>query len=69
MNAGTPKPKPKDKRTQTHVNTRLAMREYKIGVVVKLNNVFVTSKAIYSILEESFATQFKEVRSKTHDKR
>ena len=44
------------------------MREYKIGVVVKLNNVFVTSKAIYSILEESFATQFKEVRSKTHDK-
>ena len=37
------------------------MREDKIaiGVVVKLKNVCEASKAIYSIIEESFVTQFK----------
>ena len=55
--------------TQTHKNTRLAAREDKIGVFVKLKNVCEASKALYSILEESFVTQFKEVRSKTHDKK
>ena len=40
----------------TQKKPRLAMREDKI---VKLKNVCEASKAIYSIIEESFVTQFK----------